>query len=60
MRTWCAQQAGREMHLLTQAVMEAGEDAYGQHVAKVAQSSTGMSTPTHHSLLADCAHLPPT
>ena len=48
------------MGLLTQAVREAGREACGQHVAKAAESSAGMSPPTHHSLLADCAYLPPT
>ena len=34
---------------------EGRREACGQHVAKAAESSAGMSPPTHHSLLADCA-----
>ncbi len=48
------------MGLVTQAVRKAKQEACGQHLAKVAESSAGMSPPTHHLLLADCAHLPPT
>ena len=48
------------MGLVTQAVRKAKQEACGQQIAEAAESSAGMSPPTHRSLLADCAHLPPT